>query len=105
MSFGNRASFASLKDAYGILEFSSTPEENYTIQNAQVSEEKQPIIEHFEEQTPHPKITCEMVKKHCSSCSCMNKGKYGPTGTLLNEFLNIGLICILIYILMYRPRV
>jgi hypothetical protein len=109
MSFGNRASFASLKDAYGILEFSREPEEiSYTIkeptQEVQVMDQiplvnDDPIIETFDEVT-----TCESVKRHCSKCNCMKK-EYGPIGSWFNELLNIGLILILIYILMYRPSI
>lgn len=110
MSFGNRASFASLKDAYGILEFSREPEEiSYTIENPKVDDVQvnapipiqltQPIIETFDEVT-----SCDSVKRHCLKCDCM-KATYGPIGLWFNELLNIGLILILIYILMYKPSI
>jgi hypothetical protein len=108
MSFGNRASFASLKDAYGILEFSREPEEiSYTIEQPKVETIevippvliKEHVIENFDEQ-----INCQAVKRHCSKCDCM-KTSYGPIGMWFNELLNIGLILILIYILMYRPSI
>lgn len=107
MSFGNRSHFATLKDAYGILNFSNEEEQNY---NIQVPEEK--TIEKFSDEAPKVietpeeiQITsCDMVKKHILSCNCMNN-KYGPVGTWLNEILNICLICILIYILMYKPKI
>ena len=111
MSFGNRASFASLKDAYGISEFTREPEEiNYRIEDpkkeaVQVNTpiplqiKQQPVIETFNEV-----VSCDTVKSHCSSCDCM-RSLYGPAGTWLNEMLNFGLILILIYILMYRPNI
>lgn len=104
MSFGNRASFASLKDAYGILNFTSTEQDNYKIEEPVQQPIKQ-IVEKFEEELPKEYITCDMVKSHCSDCNCMAVSKYGPVGTWLNEILNISLICILIYILMYQPKI
>jgi hypothetical protein len=95
MSFVNKVSFASLKDAYGILEFSREPEEiSYTIEQPKVETIqvippvliKDLVIEKFDEE-----INGQAVKKHCSKCDCM-KTSYGPIGMWFYELVNTGLM-------------
>lgn len=112
MAFGNRYSYALLKDAYGITDFDHLSAnkvredriDNYNIPDpVEEGPEKQPEgKEGFEAE-----IECAAVKKHCSTCGeCgMQMKRYGPIGTTLNEILNIILILLVIWILIYKPSI
>lgn len=106
MSFGNRSSFATLSDAYGIPEFSSDPELEYKLKQEDISTQPDPITEAFdvEEKGVDIGVSCDMVKKHCSSCGCMQQHtSYGPVGNWLNEILNLILIGVLLWIIISKP--
>lgn len=120
MSFGNRSNYCSLKDAFGVKSFSidDNPMRNmeqhtfsykveqpqkHQVQEVEKIEEavdpEEEIIENFH-------VKCSSVEKHCGECKdCIVKFKrYGPVGTSLNEILNIILICILLFIIIYKPN-
>jgi hypothetical protein len=101
MSFGNKSGYASLSDAYGITEFTSSVENTYTIESPITTSDIPVGVEKFEADDSH--VTCDTVKKHCESCSCMKKHKYGHVGNYLNELLNFILILILLWVLVFSP--
>lgn len=95
MSFGNRSSYASLKDAFGVTEFEKTVETSYTIEKQSVAPATPTeTIENFSESD----ISCNQVKSHCESCGCMEKSR-----SWINEILNLLLIGLLLWILVYKP--
>ncbi len=103
MSF-HRSKYASLKDAFGISSFvQEIKEKEYEIlqpQQVEIVAEPMPVsFENFEEEED---MTCEKVAKHCKSCSCQRHHSFGKN--MFAEFLNFLLICILIWILVYRPK-
>jgi hypothetical protein len=103
MSFGNKSGYASLSDAYGITEFTNTVENTYTVESPITTTPDIPVgVENFE-QTEDSHVTCDAVKKHCESCSCVKKHGYGHVGNYLNELLNFILILILLWILVFKP--
>jgi hypothetical protein len=91
----NKFGFATLQDAYGIKEFQSEQVESYKIEEPS----KQPaiVIETFDEESD---VSCESVKEHCEKCK--QCGSHGKNRMKLNEFLNIILILLLIYIIFFR---
>jgi hypothetical protein len=100
MSFGNRTMYASLKDAYGIVEFEKTEDKKeFQI----IPEETAPQIVNVVESFDEPNITCESVNEHCKTCGCMNTGMI--KGPWLNEILNLLLVGLLLWILIYRPNI
>lgn len=102
MSFGNRSSYATLKDAFGISEFETNLDiKEFEIDKKEIS--SQPIIamESFDETD----ISCEKVKSHCKTCGCMNKSIDIRPGSWLNEILNLLLVCLLLWVLIYRPNI
>jgi hypothetical protein len=99
--------YASLKDAFAHpapqVQIKEEPEAVYKIdQEAPVAQEK------FYSEDSEWGVECDVVQKHCSSCSscsaALQPKKYGPIGTSLNELLNIVLIVLLIWILIFRPK-
>lgn len=117
MSFGNRSNYCSLKDAFAIqaTKFDETKimaNEQHTIDYHVIQEpiilpnvQTQEIVkETFEDSSQHD--ICEQYKEHCSECKkCGNSmvKTYGPLGTGLNEILNLILIFILLWIIIYKP--
>lgn len=102
MSFGNRSSYATLKDAFGITEFEQvlTPRE-FEIEKKEISSQPVVAMESFDE----TEISCEKVQSHCKTCGCMNKVIDIRPGSWLNEILNLLLVCLLLWVLIYRPNV
>jgi hypothetical protein len=84
MSFLNRSSFATLQDAYGIQEFEQRPVEEYTVQEP--SKTPITVMESFTEEGPN------------KQCNCSKRSYF-------NEFLNIVLILLLLYIAVFKPQI
>lgn len=108
MSFGSSIRYASLKDAYGPVKMEANEPREKTI--AEVETEKfvsDPEPACCAEDTSHG-IECAVVQAHCSTCgecsAMMQPKKYGPIGTSLNEILNLILIFLLIWILIFKPK-
>jgi hypothetical protein len=106
MSFGNRSSYASLKDAFGVSEFTSQLEPSYNIPQKETQlpvvspVAEVPIIEKFSETEFESDVTCGQVKSHCDTCGCIEKKE---NRTWINEILNLILIGLLLWILVYKP--
>lgn len=105
MSFGNRSNYCSLKDAF----------KTFTVDNNQIHNTEQHSfsykVEQPEIEAPPPQEV-ELLSKEgfeeecdsvCNDCAVKFK-RYGPVGTSLNEILNIILICILLFIVIYKPN-
>lgn len=104
MSFGNRSSYATLKDAFGITEFESNFDtKEFELEKREISLQPVVAMESFDD--TETEITCEKVQSHCKSCGCMNKSIDIRPGSWLNEILNLLLVCLLLWILIYRPNV
>lgn len=102
MSFGNRSSYATLKDAFGITEFETTIDtKEFQLEKQEISSQPIVAMESFEETD----ITCEKVQSHCKTCGCMNKSIDIRPGSWLNEILNLLLVCLLLWVLIYRPNI
>jgi len=101
MSFGNRSSYASLQDAFGISQFSTpeNPREFLIEQKNEISETQPMAVESFTED----QVSCETVKNHCQTCNCMKKSM--AMTSWINEILNMLLIGLLLWVLVYRPNV
>jgi hypothetical protein len=95
MSFGNRSNYASLKDAFGVLEFEEKQEPVYTIPTTtEVQQQPGPVgIESFE---------ADNEQSHCKGCNCHSKISIKEW---INELLNIILIAILLYIIIFKPKI
>ena len=119
MSFGNRSNYCSLKDAFGVKTFSVDINPIHNMEQHSISYKvEQPVLGPATCQETIPEVAegdivetfkdteCDMVEKHCQNCGdCAIKFKnYGPVGTSLNEILNIILICILLFIIIYKPN-
>ena len=96
MSFGNRSSYATLKDAYGITEFIPAVEETYTLKKEEISTVPTVLMESF---TPE---TLTVQETYCVDCNCKGK-RGGRRSEWLNEILNLILIGILLWILLFKP--
>ena len=91
MSFGNRSNFASLSDAYGIDSFTQQEEESYKL--------KEPVEEY---PVVQPKENFNVEEEHhCKGCSCHSR-KLKPW---INEILNMILIFLLLWVIVYSPYV
>lgn len=114
MSFGNRSSYCSLRDAFTIKtpvfdESKIMANEQHTIdyhviQEPPVEEKNATIKETFEDSRELD--VCEKYQEHCSECKKCGVSMvktYGPIGTGLNEILNLILIFILLWIIVYKP--
>lgn len=86
MSFGNRSNFASLSDAYGIDSFIQQEEPSYKL--------KDPVEEY-----PQKENFVDIEEHHCKGCSCHSK-KLKPW---INEILNMILIFLLLWVIVYSP--
>ena len=117
MSFGNRSNYCSLKDAFGVKTFSIDTNPIHNTEQHSISYKvDQPVLGPDTRQPPpvtegdiietFKDTECDMVEKHCQNCdNCAIKFKnYGPVGTSLNEILNLVLICILLFIIIYKPN-
>lgn len=97
MSFGNRSNYASLNDAFGIKEFGIVEEKSYTIKEPQ----QEPI-------TPSEVVKDIVVENFTDSsdkCSCGCHTSKVNIKDWMNEILNIILILILLYIVIFKPKI
>jgi hypothetical protein len=106
MSFGNRSNYCSLDDAFGVKSFSvnvspihNTEQHSYNYTVDKPVKEALPIVEEL--QTLQTK---EKFHDGSMDCNCKKYKTYGPVGTTLNEVLNIILISILLFIILYKPN-
>jgi hypothetical protein len=102
MSFGNRSNYASLNDAFGIKEFGTLEEKSYTVKEPQQEPAtpsevvKDIIVESF---TDNP------MEIESGKCSCGCHTSKINIKDWMNEILNIILICILLYIVVFKPKI
>jgi hypothetical protein len=123
MAFGSSIGYSSLKDAFGIppvnLRQADTQREqrlpSYQVQTSGGSVGSKTTgcaVEDSGKETFHydedGSIECSVVKSHCDGCEeCANhvrQKKYGPIGTTLSDLLNLTLIFLLIWILIFKPK-
>lgn len=106
MTFGNRTSYCSLKDAFGVQSFSVDTVPIHNTEQHTFSYKVEPEIEETPFIEKMSGLNHSDVEQHIDSCpECAVRMKqYGPVGTSLNEILNIILICILLFIVIYKPN-
>lgn len=100
MSF-SRSKYSSLKDAFGVSSFQHEIKTSEYKVEQPIEQEVIALPNSYEKFDEEP-ISCEKVEKHCRSCSCQKYHNFGKN--MFAEFLNFLLICILIWILVYKPR-
>lgn len=94
MSFGSRANFCNLKDAFPGIQMDKEYIVNPPIQphEVEVPLDPRPVVtEHFEPSPP------------CQHCA--NRYNYSYINGTFNEILNILLLGMLLYIIIYRPNI
>lgn len=76
----------------------------YTIQQTQEDTRvlQEPIKERFEE---NEEYGCEYVKSHISTCKHCSSGSNSPVDIMFSDILNILLIILLAWIIIYKPNI
>lgn len=117
MALGSNMKYSSLRDAYSVPVFNMSRADTerderlpvYTVEKPNESAEPPQPVEKFHTGDDSGSLECSVVQEHCSHCSdCCDtitkKKKYGPIGTSLNELLNLILIFLLIWVLVFKPK-
>lgn len=101
MSFGNRSNYCSLKEAFNTPTFDFT--ENEDDKSYEIKESFTPESEASEET---PVVRCNNVVSHANTCSSCYKSitKKQMLRNAFNEILNMIMIVIMIWIIIYKPK-
>ncbi len=98
MSFGNRSNYASLNDAFGIKEFGIVEEKSYTVKQEETIQPPSEVVKDMV-------VESFTVEEDTGKCSCGCHTSKVNIKDWMNEILNIILICILLYIVVFKPKI
>lgn len=96
-----KTSYCSLKDAFKAPDFSKQDEE-IILKNKELHEipytiQEEVVKETFEEE-------CEYIQNHLRSCTKCSQPKFNSLDIAFNDILNMILIILMIWIIIYKPN-